>query len=140
MKDKLMERNIKLQYLIGSLMWGRFFIPVIALFYIASQVTLEQFTIIFSIFALATLILEIPSGVVADILGKKKTLLLSRALYVIEVYILTFHNGFLLFLIAKIISGFGVSLSSGTSSALLYDTLKKLKRERKNIKKYLETY
>ena len=121
-------------------MWGRFFIPVIALFYIASQVTLEQFTIIFSIFALATLILEIPSGVVADILGKKKTLLLSRALYVIEVYILTFHNGFLLFLIAKIISGFGVSLSSGTSSALLYDTLKKLKRERKNIKKYLETY
>lgn len=138
---KLMERNIKLQYIIGSLMWGRFFIPVIALFYIASQVTLEQFTIIFSVFALATLVLEIPSGVVADIIGKKKTLILSRALYIIEVYILAFHNGFLLFLIAKIISGFGVSLSSGTSSALLYDTLKKLKieKEHKRISGKLQT-
>lgn len=122
-------------------MWGRFFIPVIALFYIASQVTLEQFTIIFSVFALATLVLEIPSGVVADIIGKKKTLILSRALYIIEVYILAFHNGFLLFLIAKIISGFGVSLSSGTSSALLYDTLKKLKieKEHKRISGKLQT-
>lgn len=129
-----MERNIKLQYIIGSLMWGRFFIPVIALFYIASQVTLEQFTIIFSVFALATLLLEIPSGVVADILGKKKTLIISRLLYIAEVYILAFHNGFLLFLIAKIISGFGVSLSSGTSSALMYDTLKKLKREKEHKK------
>lgn len=131
---ELMERNIKLHYIIGCLMWGRFFIPVLALFYIASQVSLEQFTIIFSVFALSTLILEIPSGVVADILGKKKTLLLSRTTYLIELYILAFHNGFLLFLIAKIISGFGVSLSSGTSSALLYDSLKKLKREKDHKK------
>lgn len=129
---KYFERNIKLNYVIGSLMWGRFFIPVLALFYIASQVTLEQFTIIMAVFAFTTFVLEIPSGVVADLLGKKKTLLISRAMYVIEIILIAFCNGFWIFLIAKIISGIGVSFSSGTNSALLYDSLKKIGREKEH--------
>lgn len=127
---RLFERNIRLHYIISALMWGRFFVPVLALFYIASQVPLDQFAIIMSVFALATLIFEIPSGVLADILGKKKTLLISRSLYVIEIILIAFFNGFWVFLIAKIISGIGVSLSSGTTDALLYDSLKRLGKEK----------
>jgi MFS family permease len=126
---ELYSRNISLNYIISSLVWGRFYIPVLALFYIASQVSLEDFAIISSAFALAILILEIPTGILADLLGKKKTLLLSRFMYIIEIFIIAFFNGFWPFLIAKLISGFGVSLASGTGSAFLYDTLKKLKRE-----------
>jgi len=129
---KYFERNITLNYIIGALMWGRFFIPVLALFYIASQVTLEQFTIIMAAFSLTTLILEIPTGVMADLLGKKNTLLIARAMYVIELILVAFGNGFWVFLVAKIISGIGVSMSSGTSSALLYDSLKKLGREKEH--------
>ncbi len=131
---KNFERNIKLNYIISSLMWGRFFIPVLALFYIASQVTLEQFTIIMAVFAFSTLILEIPTGVIADLLGKKKALLISRAMYVIEIILIAFFNGFWIFLIAKIISGIGVSFGSGTNSALLYDSLKRLGREKEHKK------
>jgi len=133
-KNRFFERNITLNYIIGALMWGRFFIPVLALFYIASQVTLAQFTIIMAVFSLSTLLLEIPTGVIADLLGKKKTLLLSRAMYVIEIIMLAFFNGFWIFLIAKIISGIGVSLSSGTNQALLYDSLKRLKRQEEHKK------
>jgi len=110
-------------------MWGRFFIPVLALFYIASQVTLEQFALIMGFFSLSILVLEIPTGALGDLLGKKNTLLLSRSMYMIEIFLIAFFNGFWIFLIAKIISGIGVSLSSGTSSAMLFDTLKKQKRE-----------
>lgn len=131
-EKKTLERNITLNYIIGSLMWGRFFIPVLALFYIASQVPLEQFAIIMAAFTLTTVLLEIPTGVLADLIGKKKTLLLSRFLYIIEIVILAFFNGFWPFLIAKVISGAGVSLSSGTSSALLYDSLKRLNRTREH--------
>jgi MFS family permease len=131
-----MKRNIPLIYIISALMWARFFIPVIALFYIASQVPLEQFTIIMSIFAGVILLFEVPSGVLADLLGKKNTLLLSRAFYIVELYLLAFHNGFWIFLIAKIISGLGVSLSSGTDESLLYDTLKRL-RQTKRFKKII---
>lgn len=128
------ERNIKLAKVMGALMWGRFFIPVLALFYIASQVPLEQFALIMGVFSFSTLVLEIPTGVIADLLGKKKTLLLSRFMYVIEIALITFFNGFWIFLIAKIISGVGVSLGSGTNSAMLYDSLKKLKREKEHKK------
>ncbi|USN45726.1 MAG: MFS transporter [Candidatus Woesearchaeota archaeon] len=129
-----MKQNLPLIFIIGCLMWGRFFIPVLALFYVASQVTVEQFSIIFSVFALTTLLLEVPSGVIADLLGKKKTLLIARSLYVIEIIILAFYNGFWLFFLAKVISGVGVSLSSGTNSSLLFDTLKRLGREKEHKK------
>lgn len=124
-----LKRNITLIYLNSSLTWVRFFIPVLALFYIAANVTIEQFSIILSIFALTTLILEVPSGVFADLFGKKNTLLIARTCYLVELIILAFSHGFWPFLIAKIISGIGVSLSSGTQSALLYDTLSRLGKE-----------
>jgi MFS family permease len=116
------------------MMWGRFHIPVLALFYIASQVPIEQFAIIMAVFSFTTLFLEIPSGVIADLIGKKKTLLLSRFLYVVEIFMLAFYDGFWVFLIAKIISGIGVSLTSGTDSALMFETLKKLGREKDHKK------
>lgn len=131
---KKFELNIKLSILMGALMWGRFFVPVLALFYIASQVPLEQFAFIMGIFSLSTLVLEIPTGVIADLLGKKKTMLLSRFMYVVEIALIAFFNGFWIFLVAKIISGVGVSLGSGTGSALLYDSLKKLGREKEHKK------
>jgi MFS family permease len=132
--NKLFERNITLNYIISSVSWGRFFIPILALFYIASKVSLEQFTIIMAVFSLATLVFEIPTGVIADLLGKKNTLLLSRAMYIIEIFLIAFFNGFWIFLVAKIISGIGVSLSSGTNQAIVYDSLKKIKRENEHKK------
>lgn len=131
---KIFERNISLSYIIGALMWGRFFLPVLALFYIASQVSLAEFAIIMSVFSLATFLLEIPTGVLADLIGKKNTLLLSRFMYIIEIVLIAFFNGFWVFLIAKIISGIGVSLGSGTNSALIYDSLKKIGKEKEHKK------
>lgn len=128
LKRKL-ERNISLFYITTIFSWGRFFIPVLALFYIASQVSFEQFTLIMGIFALATFLFEIPSGVLADLIGKKKMLVLSGIMWIIEIFLIAFFNGFWFFLVAKIISGMGVSFSSGSYEAIIYDTLKRLKRE-----------
>lgn len=125
---KKLERNITLMYIIACLMWARFFLPVLALFYIASQVPFEQFTIIMGAFALANFLLEIPTGIIADLIGAKKTLVIGRLLYVIEIFILAFMNGFWPFLIAKIVSGVGVSFVSGANEAFMFDTLKKLGR------------
>lgn len=120
-----LKYNIPIMYAIACLVWARFFIPVIALFYIASQVPIEQFTIILSAFAISNFLLEIPTGVIADLIGKKKSLMIGRFMYIIEILIIAFFNGFWPFLIAKIISGIGVSFVSGANEAMLYDTLKK---------------
>lgn len=136
MKKSTVGRNIPLMYASFSLSWGRFFIPVLALFYIASQVPLEQFAIIMSAFALFTVLFEIPSGVVADLLGKRKALLFGDFCFIVEIFMIAFFNGFWIFLIAKMISGIGVSLSSGADSSLLFDTLKREKREKEYKKVY----
>jgi len=132
MMKRISDRNIPLMYLIDSLTWGRFFLPVLALFYIASQVPIEQFTLIMGIFALVILAFEMPSGVIADLLGKKKTMTLGFFLYVFELFLIAFFDGFWIFLIAKITSGIGVSLTSGATEAFVYDTLKKDKREKEH--------
>jgi len=131
-KKMISKRNIPLMYTIDSLTWGRFFIPVLALFYIASQVPLEQFAIIMGVFSLAILVLEIPSGVIADLLGKKRALRLGYLLFTLELILIAFFDGFWIFLIAKIISGIGVSFTSGTTEALVYDTLKRDRREKEH--------
>jgi MFS family permease len=87
-----------------------------------------------AVFSLTILLLEIPSGVLADLIGKKKTLLIARFLYIIEIAIMAFGNGFWPFLIAKILSGIGTSMTSGTTSAFLYDTLKRMNREKDYVK------
>jgi MFS family permease len=126
---KLLERNIIITYISSCLGWGRFFIPVLALFYIASQVSVEQYGIILGVFFLVILLLEIPSGVIADLIGRKNSIIIAKVMYVVEIYLFAFHDGFWIFLIAKIISGIGVSFDSGAGQALLFDSLKKLKRE-----------
>ncbi len=132
-------RNIPLMYIISALSWCRFAIPILALFFIASKVPLEQFTIIMAIFSLSILLLEIPSGIIADLIGKKRTMLIAKILYIVEIYLIAFYNGFWIFLIAKIISGIGVSFWSGADQALIYDTLKRMKKE-KDHKKIIGNY
>lgn len=129
-----LKRNIPLMYAIGALSWSRFFLPVLALFYVANNVSIEQFGIILGVFSLTIFALEIPTGVLSDFIGRRNTLLLSKLCYVIEVIIFCFFDGFWPFLIAKIISGIGVSLGSGTNEALLFETLKKIGREKEHRK------
>ena len=127
-----MNRNILLLYIGGGLGWARFFIPVLALFYIASEVPFEQFTIIMGVFSLVILLLEVPSGVIADLIGKKNAIMAARFMYIGEIFIIAFFNGFWAFFIAKVISGVGVSLRSGAAEALMYDSLKKVGREKEH--------
>ena len=110
-----MKRNITLFYIIRCLIWGRFYVPVVALFYVASQVPLKEFTIIFSTFSVVLLLLEIPSGVITDFIGKRKSLIISRFFYIIHISLIAFYNGFWPFLLASIAAAIGASLTSGAT-------------------------
>ncbi len=123
-----LRQNIPLLYVVQSLMWVRFYIPVFALFYIASQVSFEQFSIIMGVYALVMIVFEVPSGVFADFFGKKKTLLISKSLFLIQLFVVAFCNGFWPLLLAQVVAGIAGTLSSGTEEAFLYDTLRKLGR------------
>lgn len=75
------------------------------------------------VYAFAVLVLEVPSGILADRFGRKRLLVLDGALSALEFVVLLFANSFLMFALAVFLSGIGRAFSSGSQNALLYDSL-----------------
>lgn len=75
------------------------------------------------------LILEIPTGVLADRFGRKRTIQIGYLLNFIGILfqLLSLNSWFLI--IGAIFTGWGLAFISGAQEALLYDTLIKIKKE-----------
>ena len=81
-----------------------------------------------ALFALVIAILEVPSGYMADLWGRKNTLLTGSIFTVIAFVWLTAANNFTDFLVYECLMGIGISLNSGIDLALLYDSQNNLNR------------
>ena len=77
-----------------------------------------------SIFHVASMSFEIPSGAIADVFGRKRTLVAGRVMSVLSAVLMIFSDSFLSVACAMITSAFGYNLASGTREALAYDSLK----------------
>jgi len=119
------------KYYIFEFLWSAvFFFPIFQLYYIARGMTITQIAFIGIAFNVSRMFIEIPSGVLADKWGRKKTLFLSQLLFIIDMAILTFAHSFWLYIVAAIVSGAWIACYSGTAVAFFYDTLVELKREK----------
>lgn len=108
--------------------------PVIVLFYQDNGLNMQDIFWLKSIYSVAIVAMEIPSGYLADVWGRKKTLLLGGILGASGFALYSFSHGFWAFAIAEIILGIGHSFVSGADSAMLYDTLKASQREQQYMK------
>lgn len=98
--------------------------PILVLFMQQKGLTFTQIMTLQSLFALSIVVLEVPTGVVADKLGRKHSLVMGSFALVFCLIIYMVGNHFWVFLVAEIFAGLGVCLKSGADSALLYDALK----------------
>ena len=71
-------------------------------------------------------LLEIPTGTVADFLGRKLSLLLGCMIGAVGVLIYASYPHFLVFLLAEVILAVSYTLISGADEALVYDSLKEI--------------
>ncbi len=71
------------------------------------------------------LVLDAPSGILADMLGRKKCVVLGKTCLLASVLFLAFMESPLHCYTANVLWAFGVSLRSGADSALIYDELQK---------------
>lgn len=97
-----------------------------------------QIAAIYSISLIWSTLLELPSGALADMIGRKKTVIIGRIINVIANIVYLFANSFPLFLIGNILYQTNWAFESGAQSALLYDSLKENGQE-KNLYKKTET-
>ena len=68
-------------------------------------------------------ILEVPSGYLADKFGRRITLIGAAIASMLGSLVLATGDTFLVFMVAQVLLGIGISLYSGTENALLYDSL-----------------
>jgi MFS family permease len=122
-EQKIISRNIPKIYILGGL-W-MFLLPMAILvpFFNSRSLSMQQVFQLQAIFSFGVLVLEIPSGYVSDLLGRKNTLICACAFHGAGFAMFPYCDSFFLFIIAEILLAFAVSLFSGTDVALLYDTL-----------------
>lgn len=99
-------------------------VPVMVPLYQANGLTATQIFLVQGVFSICQFALEVPSGYVADVMGRKRALILGAGLFVLGLTIYAFAQGFWQFALAEFVLGIGASMRSGTESALLFDTLK----------------
>src|SRR5262245_44836803 len=117
-----MKRNIKLLY--GFALFDQFMI-VIALWvpYLATQgIGMRQFMELQAVFAVVILCGEVPSGLLSDLWGRKKTLLLGATLKALSFSSLPLWSSYEGFLFYHLTMGIALSMISGGDIALLYDS------------------
>jgi len=111
-------------YLTEFLKTQRYFIPVMILFLQVSNLSYTEIFILYAVESAIVFLMEIPSGILADRLGKKFTLILARV-FLIPAYMLFWLTGsFLPFLAAMVFLGLNKAFKSGTHKAFIYDYLK----------------
>ncbi len=118
------EGNINKLYLIKVAKWFMLTMPILLLFYQDLGFTVEESFQLKAIYSIAIVIFEIPSGYAADVLGRRRTLIIGSILGFLGFAIYSLTSGFYAFLAAELVLGIGQSFISGADSALLYDSLK----------------
>lgn len=123
------RRNFGLFY--GLRFWGEFYLiaPVLILYYTSHGLNSTQIFTIQAAFHATVLMLEVPSGYLADVIGRRRTLVLGAAAFPLGLAVYAVGRGFAAFVLAEMVIAAGASLRTGSDSALVFDSLRGLGRE-----------
>ena len=110
------------------------FMPIIWLFYDENGLTLTDLFVIQAIYSVTIALIEIPSGYVADVLGRKNSMIIGTFFGFLGILTYSQSFGFDGFLLATLCLGVGQSFVSGSDTALMYDSLVELNRSDEFIK------
>lgn len=108
---------------------ARFYYPVFTILFLDFGLSLEQFALLNTVWAFTIVLAEVPSGALADLLGRKRLLITTSLLMLAEMSLIACAPGdggtvvFWLFLANRVVSGLAEAMASGTDEALAYDTL-----------------
>lgn len=129
--------NIFKLYLFRCFFWMHLFGAVLIPFFTDwGQLSLQTILFINGWFMLWSFLLEVPTGAIADIWGRKQALLLAAAATLLGSLIYASYPALPVFLLAEICFAISFTLASGSDQALAYDSLLSSGQE-KNSKQIL---
>jgi MFS family permease len=123
------RRNIPLFIAFRVLFNARWYYPVLAILFLDLGLSVEQYALLNVAWAAAIVGLEVPSGALADFIGRKKMVVIAAILMVIEMAVFAFAPRgnptllFWVFMINRLLSGAAEATASGADEALAFDSL-----------------
>ncbi len=133
--ERSAQRNLQAFTYFRMFFSARFYYPVFALLFLDFGLSLEQFGILNAVWAATIVLCEVPSGALADTIGRRNLLITTGLCMFVEMGVLLLapiDGGawlFSLFLINRVVSGFAEAAASGADEALAYDSLKAAGKE-----------
>lgn len=116
-----------------------FFLPVLALYYEETLFSVTNVALIFAIESLTMVLFEVPSGAVADLFGRRKSMIIGNIIALLSLTFLAIGGSMMMFVIYAVFTHIGRSFVSGSDSALIYDSLKEVGKT-KFFEKTIGTY
>jgi len=123
------DRNCRQFVLFRVLFNSRFYYPVLAILFLDLGLSATEYTLLNFAWALVIVFAEVPSGALADHIGRRPLVIAAAACMVAEMAVLGLaprNGGLLLFLfclVNRILSGLAEALASGADESLAYDAL-----------------
>lgn len=110
-------------YLASFLKNQVYFVPIMVLFFQDLGLTYAQIFWIFTIGSAFSFLIEIPTGMFADLYGNRKSIIISKFLIFSSFILFGIADNFVFLLIANLIYELGKSFRSGTETAYVFNYL-----------------
>jgi MFS family permease len=134
MFSNTLEGNI-LKYNLYKTFTKRVYLPLIAVYLTTiGHVTLTELGIIASITAVASLVMEVPTGYFADKMGHKKSILFGSLIAAISPLFYIIIPGFLGGILGSVLFFVGCSFTQGAIQVFIHETLLGLNRDQDYVK------
>ena len=102
----------------------RFFDAFLILFFLEKGLSFLEIGVLYAVREIAIIILEIPSGIVADALGRRKTLIASFFVYILSFILFYASQSYWLLIVAMFLFAFGDAFRTGVHKAMIFQYLK----------------
>jgi MFS family permease len=118
-----MSRNLRLFYLFRLLATSYLYVPIFMLFQEGRGLSYFERLVLGGIYAGVIVAVEIPTGVFADRIGRRRSMMLGALTMAASCLIAFKAHSFGMFVIAEAIAAISMALCSGADSAYLFDLL-----------------
>ncbi|MCB0266039.1 MAG: MFS transporter [Calditrichia bacterium] len=136
-QQRRLQANIPKILLLNFFYMFLVIIPVIVPYWQMHGLSMSDIYLLQSIFAISVVILEVPSGYISDLLGRKNTIVAAGIFSGTAYSIFMMSESFAGFCTFEITMSIAVSLISGTDVALIYDSIELLEDRKFNQNRIL---
>ena len=95
-------------------------------------ISFAQIMILESFYVFSVFLLEIPTGAIADYFGRKTSLICGALVTSVAALVYSSYPNFYVFMLGEFLWAMGFAFASGADEALVYDTLKKIRQQKKS--------